>query len=426
MEPERKIEKWLKAYARKRRTQAGEPFNLHPATRQLLQSEIARVKPKPDDDDESVSLWEVIRQQWAILLSFAVFIFLFGIILLPVAYHAKKRAELATTSGASAAKAPATGSDKLTESFYALTDTNPARTDLADLQSNETLLAANEREFATNGIPSSGSMTVTPSAAPGVSGSIRASPLEVLPAPITPPPPALAEENTVARQPESSIAVSNSLSGAYASQPTPPPMMVSAAPSGNFPSGQAEQRLQEAMPAAMPSAEFQTAYKNSVMPLPASPVLASFRVQQNGNSIRLVDQDGSVYDGSLQLGNGQANTTKDQTGMNLDGHAMQNAAAQIYFFHVYGTNLTTKQTVAFTGSLTGDFTSTNSTKLAFEPATHSGNAGGGGGNFDRAKAGETNQLAQLPWAELRITGTAVVNRTNRIEINAAPVTPNGP
>src|SRR5215469_12139742 len=111
MEPERKIEKWLKAYAKKRRAQAGEPFNLHPATRRLLQSEVARDKPKPEDDDESVSLWEVIRQQWAILLSFAVCIFLFGIILLPVAYHANKRAELATMSGASqmasSANAPA-------------------------------------------------------------------------------------------------------------------------------------------------------------------------------------------------------------------------------------------------------------------------------------------------------------------------------
>ena len=97
MEPERKIEKWLKAYAKKRRAQTGEPFKLHPATRRLLQSEVARDKPKPEDEDESVSLWEVIRQQWAILLSFAACIFLVGMIFLPIAYTAKKKAESVST-----------------------------------------------------------------------------------------------------------------------------------------------------------------------------------------------------------------------------------------------------------------------------------------------------------------------------------------
>ena len=50
MEPERKIEKLLRAYAKKRRAQAGDPLTLHPATRRLLQGEVARRKPKPGDD----------------------------------------------------------------------------------------------------------------------------------------------------------------------------------------------------------------------------------------------------------------------------------------------------------------------------------------------------------------------------------------
>jgi hypothetical protein len=39
------------------------------------------------------------------------------------------------------------------------------------------------------------------------------------------------------------------------------------------------------------------------------------------------------------------------------------------------------------------------------------------------KSGSTNQTAQLPWSSLRIAGTAVIDRTNHIQINAAPVTP---
>src|SRR5436309_1561284 len=42
MEPERPIEKLLSAYAKKRSDEAGAPFDLHPATRRLLQGEVAR------------------------------------------------------------------------------------------------------------------------------------------------------------------------------------------------------------------------------------------------------------------------------------------------------------------------------------------------------------------------------------------------
>jgi len=118
--------------------------------------------------------------------------------------------------------------------------------------------------------------------------------------------------------------------------------------------------------------------------------------------------------------------------------------AQNYFFHVYGTNRTTKQTVSFTGSLGANVIPADSAKLAFRLTNSPANAGGGafggsdaggfgggggggggmaGGTFDRTKSESTNQVAQLPWADLRITGTAVVSQTNRIPVNAAPVAP---
>jgi hypothetical protein len=45
-EPERNIEKTLKSYAKKRKEEAGAPLEMHPATRRLLQSEVARTFPK--------------------------------------------------------------------------------------------------------------------------------------------------------------------------------------------------------------------------------------------------------------------------------------------------------------------------------------------------------------------------------------------
>ena len=49
MEPERPIERLLRDYANQRREKAGAPAELHPATRRLLQGEVARVfKPGRD------------------------------------------------------------------------------------------------------------------------------------------------------------------------------------------------------------------------------------------------------------------------------------------------------------------------------------------------------------------------------------------
>src|SRR5213594_2588741 len=57
MEPERPIEKLLRASANKRRGDAGQPLDLHPATRRLLQGEAARKFGKAEDQTRSPSRW---------------------------------------------------------------------------------------------------------------------------------------------------------------------------------------------------------------------------------------------------------------------------------------------------------------------------------------------------------------------------------
>jgi len=47
-EPERPIETLLHAAAKKRRDEAGAPFELHPADRRVLQGEVARRFAKPE------------------------------------------------------------------------------------------------------------------------------------------------------------------------------------------------------------------------------------------------------------------------------------------------------------------------------------------------------------------------------------------
>lgn len=61
-EPERPIENLLRAAAKKRRDEAGPPFELHPATRRLLQGEAARKFPPAQPD--SPSLFATLGRLW--------------------------------------------------------------------------------------------------------------------------------------------------------------------------------------------------------------------------------------------------------------------------------------------------------------------------------------------------------------------------
>lgn len=52
-EPDNKMDDLLKTYAKKRRDEAGAPFEMHPATRKLLQAEAAKLQPKAPERRES-------------------------------------------------------------------------------------------------------------------------------------------------------------------------------------------------------------------------------------------------------------------------------------------------------------------------------------------------------------------------------------
>jgi len=93
MEPERKIEKLLRAYAQKRRAEAGEPLNLHPANRRALQSEAARRSPAPGEhgkDNLLLLLFAAFRRRLVFVLP-VIIIALLAILYLPALNSAKHR-----------------------------------------------------------------------------------------------------------------------------------------------------------------------------------------------------------------------------------------------------------------------------------------------------------------------------------------------
>src|SRR5439155_23875280 len=66
-EPNRNLEEQLAAWARKRRDEAGAPFELHPATRKLLQDEVAQTFPKKSDKpaQKSAGWWRILWPRFA-------------------------------------------------------------------------------------------------------------------------------------------------------------------------------------------------------------------------------------------------------------------------------------------------------------------------------------------------------------------------
>ena len=433
MEPERKIEKLLRAYARKRRAQAGDPLELHPATRRLLQGEAARNAPKPGEEDESVTLWELFRRQWAALLGFTLIIFFGAMLLLPSLSNVKFKEQQAATMnhlkqiGAAAQIAAVENNGKLPTTLDALTNhlladkiltdaENGGRfayvaggANLDDLQSNAVLAYSaadnngravlfangdvqwlNDARFSE--LTNRGSLQLA-----AANGRARRQPAET-PAVITVSGGNLAAASSISEQANTvKLGVTVQNAGELAAN-------------------------RPAAPAALQNPAFglQNSFTNTIAPANAAPVLMNFQVQQNAGTIRVVDQDGSVYDGSLLPENvvaqavpapatSQAPVAALPEIQNKDLSAAKKVsqAAQNYFFRVAGTNRTLQQNVVFSGTLLAVSSASTNLQLSFRDSGH-------------AQLELTNQL---PWSGSRIAGTAVIAGTNNIEINAVPFLP---
>src|SRR6266850_5850783 len=73
MEPERPIEKLLRAFSKKRRDELGAPMEMHPATKRALQAEVARQFPRKDRRGLLSSLTQFWpRFAWATALIIAI------------------------------------------------------------------------------------------------------------------------------------------------------------------------------------------------------------------------------------------------------------------------------------------------------------------------------------------------------------------
>src|SRR5262245_13246382 len=96
MESERPIEKLLRAFAKKRRDEAGAPLELHGATRRLLQAEVARRKGKSQPEGGFFpGLLKWLRPQLAFGLCIIAVLLVGAVVLLPLFNQSKTRSQFA-------------------------------------------------------------------------------------------------------------------------------------------------------------------------------------------------------------------------------------------------------------------------------------------------------------------------------------------
>ncbi len=401
MNDDRPIEKLLRRYAKKRRDEAGAPVEMHPATRRLLQGEVASQfkiqnsklqRPELREEGRRLFSFEFLthnfpRLAWAVPLFALVAIGLWSLLDRP----ATQQLALGPASDQKAAAA----------SESQVSSPKPKAADsVADVS-----LQTSDSELATDIAPARSLNQPTPSlAANGIAGETRRA--ERALAYVT------ATNQSVAALADAAEAKGNSARyGLRATQPADKLNLTSSAAPAPSPSrvvsveprpkvtsaprpSTLDPRLQSAAPvleAASPPASLARndsferdraqSYSQSFANLapealkqkvakdfsatPVSPVLANFRIEQTGRQLRVVDSDGSTYVGETDLPPAiQADTggsKKEQAVQSFKSGGKLNQLptaatsvpqqqAQNNFYRVAGTNRTLNQNVVFTWS----------------------------------------------------------------------------
>jgi hypothetical protein len=176
-------------------------------------------------------------------------------------------------------------------------------------------------------------------------------------------------------------------------------------------------------------------YRRNFNSPPMPNVLTTFQLEQSGQQLRIVDADGSVYEGGFltaaklsdevaakaetDTAEGRKNVVATQAANQELGVLASNrpAAPQSFAFRVVGTNRSLNQMVVFTGNLL------NATSIS--PGSI-GNAESQQNNAVLLREANVRQEAAsntVPQTIPRLEGRVLLGERESIEINATPVPP---
>ncbi len=476
MPPERDIEKMLKAAAEKRRREAGAPWELHPATRRLLQSEVARQYRRPPPAGFA---WRdfLVRHRWRI------------------AWAAGLTAVLCLGLWMSQPRPthnPAVSDVASLEKRLAERALRPARSEPAATPALNRLTATNSAEPAM--VAQTG--TPPPDLEKSLAGTSRARKVVNSPAARAEPGREAADSSAAsfpAESPKATLAAAPALGvngseiasaktdafqrryGVRLEEPAPAdavggtiqdqlrlnsPLAPAAAPAGAFAPSATPVKLSLGYFARTPAAKPQLALNFDRLakdeseaakraPTPTAPVvLENFRLERAGDVVEIIDRDGSTYSGRVQpspativvLADGTASRDKKEAApesQTVNGAALGSGAPlamrryrqaatalavtsevsqDSFSFQVTGTNRTLNQQVVFDGAVL--FSPTGPV-----PAAGTAQSTGIVTAADvRAKLVSGSAAPPpAPSPNFRVTGKAVVGGQPAVEINALPV-----
>ena len=454
MNDDRPIEKLLRRYATKRREAAGEPLELHPATRRLLQGEVSRQFPKAGAEGNSaVAGWfTVFRQRWVYAAAALGLLLIAGVMLVmngdkSQLATAPPKFELAKNemSPAKAATKEVRPQEREADAARGVAVPAPVSASAPEPAPSRPAAAAPSAR-GNDKRPRASAPTLAKKAPQAIapleayasavmtnqSGSahLAAKPVSLAPAA------AFAEERNslaVAAQDQSASLADSSVR--LDSKITANTLERRSEPA----TGSVAFETQSGVPAsarygfktqAKTAAVSQSFANQAPIPVtkttrkaaPASPVLANFQMEQAGDQLRVIDGDGSIYVGDLNpapasYGGGSKDAAAFKQGEKL---ALRRSAApaaaapppaQNYFYRVAGTNRTLNQQVEFTWQFV---------ELTNQQAKSKGQVVG-----DALKQDSLVVPQQFPalLQNSAINGRAQINAAKEIEINAVPVKP---
>ena len=449
MEPERRIEKWLRAFAKKRREQAGEPMTLRPAMRQRLQREIARQAEEKSRGGFFYNFFFGPRLKLTFAACFAALV-MGGWFLLHESAEPKP-ATLSMNKTSYPEMLPNTAASEMppvTSPAIARTDkkvlaektkdvpVTPQPTPPIVASANRSLAAPPDETVQQRDRAESASgqkqlaVTTIAAAAPasnttlafkneaavdsiGAAGAITTDAEGALPTVAVPQSSNfIARAGTPAANPQT-FNTAIALQGASATPGSSAASFDLSKDAGAVTVSQLFNRLDA--PATRRSVA------NALITAPK--LLTSFRVEQAGNNLKIVDADGSVYTGSVQIA--QQEPAADYAvaaARNSPRGKSQLAKApaqvpQSYFFRVAGTNRNLNENVIFSGNFV-PFTNN-------QPAVGNRSIGGfGGGNFAGGAGAPRDQSAAQPvqavLSNSEINGNVVIGNQKAINVIATP------
>ena len=387
MPEERDIEKQLRAAAKQRRGEAGGKFDLHPATRRLLQGEVLRTLERNPGAAQRKTFFGLTWMRFA-AATCAVTVLCFGTwaFLHNPKQLAKQQLAMADNKPASPAKMESAGYVQTAASLIARRD----RT------------AASPAAIAPAGVakPDSASQLLDEDRSVALGGREKSVDATF----------ALAAPTAAADKPSAKF---DSTTGSLANKAV-------SRDGGRLADSPAESKLREVDKFIVGGA------LGAAKDAEQSAVLANFNVTQTGNRIRIVDGDGSVYDGVL-LAEEDSKKSKalavealsKKAGEDGGKLAFKEVAAaasrqqdsQNFFFRAAGTNLSLRQNVAITGQFMN----------AASPAN-------GAQNYLNAAPNRSESQARLmkngvPISNGRIIGKAVTTDGREFTLDAESVSP---